>query len=801
MNASFLEFRSQQIHLFYRFLLMGALLGAAAVAHGQQTSILATDKGSNYSAFAYAGTVTPSDGGSGWGAFQFNSASDSYGAYVGTPTNTGLIGNYNGWGLYASGGGTASMYRSFDGMDIIGDTISVDLENTATVATGAVIGWSLWNASQQNLTEFYFTGGNNFWTNPDSAGSNSLLTYTTNAIQTDLTITSSTTYSLTAEVSGGSPATTTVTGTFQAVSSGLDNATGTGDLFRFFNYNQGSNQNIIFNNENVYEPTYSGGSGNFSTTGSWYSNGQQSVTPINGANVAFGGTATASATNNLLTTVNSYIFNTGAGAYTLSGSGVTLGSGGADNAGVTNNSSNTQTINQNLTIGTGATGTTIGATATAASGPLSLTGTMNLNSSRLLVTGGSNTTISGVVTGASDILKQGTGTLILNNASNNFGTTTSGTANVYIDAGTVSAGVTGALGSTDGATYGYVNVGSSVNTESTNNTALLISSGGVTVSNPIDARYFTGNTYGTQQIGGSNSSGTATFSGAIALHNSLTISSTSGGTVNISGAISQGVTTGVFSTEAINGTPGITTIGNGTVTLSASNGYSGPTTVNGGTLIVSGSLTATGTTTIASGATLEDDGVLNHSATTTINGSGSSGSLQGTGSLGAITANGGTIDPGLTVANSASTTGTLTAAGNVTLSSTTTFGVRLGYGSAAASDQLALSSGAVSLSGSLQLTLGGSMSSAPVGQLWVIVDSSSAGSGQFSQGTAQFVDDGYTFRILYNQNDTGTGGGSDDVDVDEVAGIPEPGTWGMIFSGFGVFFALQRLRKNRLGGR
>jgi hypothetical protein len=379
-------------------------------------------------------------------------------------------------------------------MDIIGDTISVQLENSSTITTGASIGWSLWNGSQQNMTEFYFTGGNNFWTNPDAAGSNSLLTYTTNAIQTDLTITSATTYSLTAEVSGGSP--TTVTGVF---TNGLI-ATGTGDLIRFFNYNQGSNQNIIFNNEQVFVPTYSGGSGNYGTVGNWSSNGQLSTTPINGANIAFGGTVTASATNNLVSMVNSYIFNGGAGSYTLSGSGVTLGSAGSDNAGITNNSSNAQTVAQNLTLGSGAVGTTVGATVTSASGALTLSGNLNLNGSRVLVTGTANTTISGVVSGGANILKQGTGTLFLNNGSNTFGVNVSGSGNVYIDAGTVSVGATGALGSTDGAATGYVNVGSSVSTQSTNNTALLISGSGVTVSNPVDARYYTGNTYGTEQI-------------------------------------------------------------------------------------------------------------------------------------------------------------------------------------------------------------------------------------------------------------------------------------------------------------
>jgi len=772
-----------------RLIVAIAAMTAAIAAHGQGTSsIIATDNGGNYSSFAY-GSPSPTDGGTNWGAWSFNASSGTYGSYVGAPANTGLIGSGNGWGFYDSSSTTASAYRGFgtNGMDIIGDTISVQLENSSSIATGASIGWSLWNGSQQNLTEFYFTGGNNFWTNPTASGSNTVLTYTTNAIQTDLTITSATTFSLTVEVSGGSP--TTVTGAFTG---GL-NATGTGDLFRFFNFNQGGGQNIIFNNEQVFVPTYSGGSGNYGTVGNWSSNGQLSATPINGANIAFGGTVGATATNNLVSTVNSYIFNGGAGSYTLSGSGVTLGSAGSDNAGITNNSSNAQTVAQNLTLGSGAVGTTVGATVTSASGAMTLSGNLNLNGSRVLVAGTANTTISGIVSGSANFLKQGTGTLFLNNAGNTFGANVSGSGNVFIDAGTVSVGATGALGSTDGATTGYVNVGSSVSTQSTNNAALLISGSGVTVSNPIDARYYTGNTYGTEQIGGSNVNGTATFSGPISLHNSLTISSVSGGTVAVTGSIAQGSTAGVFSTEAINGTPGITTTGSGVVKLTGSSSYLGATAVNGGSVIVSGSLTGTGSASVSAGASLEVDGMLNNSATTTVN-----GTLKGNGSIGGITANGGTIAPGLTVADSLIASGTLTAGGAVTLSSTTNFDIRLGTAVGSDYDQLAVSSGSVSLNGaSLQLTLGSSMyNAANIGDVYVIISGGASGTGTggnvFAQGTS-FTTGGETFSIGYGKNASDNGSGPDV--VLKLTAVPEPGTWASIVGGAVLLLATSRRRR------
>ena len=71
-------------------------------------------------------------------------------------------------------------------------------------------------------------------------------------------------------------------------------------------------------------------------------------------------------------------------------------------------------------------------------------------------------------------------------------------------------------------------------------------------------------------------------------------------------------------------------------------------------MIVSGSIYGTPAVSVASGATLEVDGYLNLSATTTLNG----GTLRGNGSMDSIIANAGsTIAPGLTVAN-AGTAGT-----------------------------------------------------------------------------------------------------------------------------------------------
>jgi autotransporter-associated beta strand protein len=252
---------------------------------------------------------------------------------------------------------------------------------------------------------------------------------------------------------------------------------------------------------------------------------------------------------------------------------------------------------------------------------------------------------------------------------------------------------------------------------------------------------------------------------------------------------------GLFSTEAVNGTPGITTTGNGIVKLTGSSSYLGATAVNEGSLIVSGSLAGTGSVSVSAGAILEVDGMLNNSATTTV-----SGTLQGNGSAGGITANGGTIAPGLTVADSLTGSGTLTAGGAVTLSNTTNFNIRLGTAVGSDYDQLAVNAGSVSLNGAdLQLTLGSSMyNAANIGNVYVIISGGANGTGLggnvFAQGTS-LTTGGLTFSIGYREDatDDGTGTGSDV--VLKLTAVPEPGTWASIVSGAIMILAMSRRRR------
>jgi len=248
----------------------------------------------------------------------------------------------------------------------------------------------------------------------------------------------------------------------------------------------------------------------------------------------------------------------------------------------------------------------------------------------------------------------------------------------------------------------------------------------------------------------------------------------------------------------VNGSGGaVAKAGAGTLTLTGSNTYTGATSVTAGAMVVTGSLNGTASASVSAGAILEVDGMLNTSPTTTVG-----GTLQGAGSVGGIIANGGMIDPGLAAGNSFS--GRLTAAGAVTLSSTTNFNIRLGtLASGTDCDQLAeTGNNAVTLSGSLNLTLGTGMAnltSANVNNLYyVIVNGGTNGgtiSGAFAglANGAQINMNGYSFDIYYAGTANSSAGGNDV--VLKLAAIPEPDTLAFILSGLGALIGIRRLKR------
>jgi fibronectin-binding autotransporter adhesin len=302
--------------------------------------------------------------------------------------------------------------------------------------------------------------------------------------------------------------------------------------------------------------------------------------------------------------------------------------------------------------------------------------------------------------------------------------------------------------------------------------------------------------------------GTATI-GAIAPWSSVAPISLTG-TTTFRAADSNSVANNITLSGVLSGAGGLAVSGAGTVTLAGVDTYTGSTAVNtGGTLIVSGSITGTTATTIASSAKLEVDNLLTSTTPAAV-----SGKLQGVGSINGATVTDGDLAPGLTAANSSSSVGTLTSTTNVSLDSASILSIRIGLTTGAGSnpatglggdaDQLLVSSGALSLNDST-LTIG-TGAFAQLDTLYVIVNGGASGTGAgfdvFANAPASgsdFADTaGDTYEIFYAANADGTNIGSgNDIVIEEITAVPEPGTWASLLGGAGMLIVWQRTRRRR----
>lgn len=293
----------------------------------------------------------------------------------------------------------------------------------------------------------------------------------------------------------------------------------------------------------------------------------------------------AAATGDL--SVGAITIASGAGAFTLgNGSGtanVVLRTAAAPNANTfTNNSSNNATISSDVVFGS----------ASAADRIVTFTGSGNWvvnNAYNAARTAGINL----------GIIKDGAGTLFLNNAANSYNQGT------VVRAGTV------ILGAGDTSTTVGVLGGSSRSvllgdTTGSNNASIL--NAGFTVGNVITVQ--SGST-GTITLGGS-AANTSTFSGNIFLGSvgvdakDAKFVAAAGGTVTFSGIIGENVGATTSANVVIG--DGANT---GTVVFSNSaNTYTGATTINGGKLNVTGALGSVGAVTVNGGAALAGSGSI-----------------------------------------------------------------------------------------------------------------------------------------------------------------------------------------------
>jgi fibronectin-binding autotransporter adhesin len=280
-----------------------------------------------------------------------------------------------------------------------------------------------------------------------------------------------------------------------------------------------------------------------------------------------------------------------------------------------------------------------GVTSSVSSG-LAMTGsrTFLINSNGLT---GTDMVISGVISGASySATKTGAGTLALS-GNNTF------SGGYFANAGTTLMGSSGALGTA------AANLG---DTAGTSPASLLFGTGaGFTVGNAITVR--AGNS-GTASLGGLNTSGVNTFSGALPLNKSVTFTAATGGEVVFTGAIS--------------GVGGFTKTGGGTIRLSGTNGSTGAMLVSAGTLALGASNALGSGTLTVDGGVLDFGANLTDSTGTVVLANG--GSIIGSGTSTLTSTGNYDVRSGL-VQIALAGVGTLTksTAGNVTLSGASTY--------------------------------------------------------------------------------------------------------------------------------
>ncbi len=266
--------------------------------------------------------------------------------------------------------------------------------------------------------------------------------------------------------------------------------------------------------------------------------------------------------------IGSFNFNVGASAYTITGNSFALGA-----AGITNNSTSLQTINDAFTLAATSAFTT--------------------------TTGGGNLALGGVISGVGGITVAGTGITTLN-AINTFsgGTTVNGgtlalgagggtaavQGTVTINAGaTLNLTATDALGYAAGQSVTALNVnGGTVNSSVAGNNGFLTNFNltGGTVSSTGGGKFFFGGA-GTSLTSNASAT-TSVFSAPIGIQNTALTITTAAGSVANGGA--DLAITGVISVFDTNAGTGIVKAGSGTLALTGANTYTGGTAVNAGTL-------------------------------------------------------------------------------------------------------------------------------------------------------------------------------------------------------------------------
>jgi fibronectin-binding autotransporter adhesin len=289
--------------------------------------------------------------------------------------------------------------------------------------------------------------------------------------------------------------------------------------------------------------------GNWSNAANW-----GGAAPSYGTLLTFGGTAALNSTNNSQTaSVVGFTFSSGAGAFVINGSDVTLGGN------IINNSTSTETINLNLA--------------------LSANRTVTLNSGPVV--------LGGAITGAFSLIKAGaTYPMTLNSAASSYST-------FQINSGPAILGVNNAIPT---AATLVLAATTSVDLNGHSQTLGQLTFGGTsgtgTVSDSIGGGWLT--------LGGSVIQNPTGVAGAV----SVPVDINAGNRIfNIQNSANTVTFSGMITNSTVSGA--LTKNGAGTLILSGTNTYKGNTIVNAGTLQLNvACLSSTASVSISNGAAL-----------------------------------------------------------------------------------------------------------------------------------------------------------------------------------------------------
>jgi autotransporter-associated beta strand protein len=392
---------------------------------------------------------------------------------------------------------------------------------------------------------------------------------------------------------------------------------------------------------NAIAQTWDGGgvNDNWSTGLNW--SGDVAPASAITTDVVFAGSTRLTPNTDAAWTLRTMTISVGAGAFQFSGSPITLyGTGGGDSSPMfTNNSANATIVNNNISVGSGASN---GGQFLNAAGGITFNGNiaMNRNTGFANYSTSNNLTVNGILSGAGAINFNGTaGAKIVINGTNSY----TGNTNIYNSTVLLGGNVLTGSNSTLGNSTVAINLGAS----SAATTPTLLTNGAFTVDRAI--RIVSPSSGVTTATIGGNTTGASSFLRAVTMGSdsgvaqALSVTAIAGGRVNIDGNL-------VRATGATGSADNLTKTGAGIVALNgSSNSYSGLTNVNVGTLLVNGTLNSGGgAVNVAANATLGGNGIINRSVSVLGSGTLSPGDMGPGGSLGGTL----TLGSGLSLANS-----------------------------------------------------------------------------------------------------------------------------------------------------